>query len=109
MDVFNKLAMNGVHIEYNDVERICLKYHISELSIFGSALRTDFHDGSDIDILVVWDDYREKNNRWDYIYIVDDFVKLLGRSVDVIDIDELTNPIRREDILSTTEVLYGNQ
>ena len=30
----------------------CKKRNISEFSLFGSALREDFHSGSDIDVLV---------------------------------------------------------
>src|SRR5206468_1793037 len=31
---------------------LCRRYHVRELSIFGSALRDDFRDDSDLDLLV---------------------------------------------------------
>jgi predicted nucleotidyltransferase len=104
-----KIERNGVYLDYKIIEQICKKYHISELSLFGSVLRDDFREDSDIDILLVWEDYKNKNNRWDFVYIVDEFKKLLGREVDVIDKEELTNPVRREDILSSLEVVYATQ
>ena len=109
MNTLEKLERNGVHLKYEDVVRICEKYHISELSIFGSAIREDFHENSDVDILVVWEDYMNKNDSWDFITIVDDFEELLGREVDVIDKECIRNPIRREEIMSTHEVVYVTQ
>jgi len=105
-ETLKKLAKNGVHLNYNDVVKICKKYHISELSIFGSAIRDDFKEDSDVDILVVWENYRKKNNRWDFVTIVDDFSELLDREVDVVDKDGLKNPIRRADILANSEIVY---
>jgi len=109
MDTLKKLEKNGVHLTYEDVVKICEKYRIAELSVFGSAIRDDFNENSDVDFLVVWENYRKNNDRWDFITIIDDFSRLLNREVDVIDVDELTNPIRRKSILSTCEMIYAVQ
>ena len=34
------------------IAEFCRKHHIKKLAIFGSALRSDFRDDSDIDVLV---------------------------------------------------------
>ena len=109
MDTLKKLKKNGVNLEYSDIVMLCRKYHITKLSIFGSAIRDDFKVSSDIDILVKYENYIDKNQLYDFIYIRDDFKKILKRNVDVVDIDELTNPIRRKRILSTAEVIYVDQ
>ena len=41
-----------VDLDKNLLENFCIKNHIVKLSIFGSALRRDFTDKSDIDFLV---------------------------------------------------------
>ena len=109
MDILKKLEKNGVHLKYEDVVKICEKYHLTELSIFGSAIRDDFKEDSDVDLLVVWENYLEKNQPWDFIDIRDDFKRLLNREVDIVDKDGIQNPIRREMILSTYEVVYAHQ
>ena len=52
MDTIEKLQKNGITLSYGDIVRLCKKYYINELSIFGSSIRDDFTDNSDIDILV---------------------------------------------------------
>jgi len=109
MDTLKKLEKNGVHLKYDDIVQICEKYHLTELSIFGSAIRDDFKEDSDVDILVVWDNYLKKNQPWDFIDIRDDFERLLNREVDIVDKDGIQNPIRRNMILSSYEVVYAHQ
>jgi predicted nucleotidyltransferase len=55
METMEKLQKNGIFLNYNDVVSICNKYRITELSIFGSSIRDDFTQNSDIDILVSFD------------------------------------------------------
>jgi len=109
METLKKLEKNGINLKYEDVVTICEKYRIAELSVFGSAIRDDFNEKSDVDFLVVWENYRKNNDTWDFITIIDDFTRLLNREVDVVDVDELTNPIRRKSILSTCEMIYAVQ
>ena len=107
MSPLKKLERNGVHLKYEDVVRICQKYSICELSVFGSALREDFNDGSDIDILITYADVWS-NDPFDFMYIEEEFKQLLDREIDIVDKDAIRNPIRREDILATMEVIYAN-
>ena len=109
MDTLKKLEKNGIHMSYEDVVKICERYRIAELSLFGSVIRDDFKENSDVDFIVVWENSSMNNDRWDFITIIDDFTRLLNREVDVIDVDELTNPIRRKSILSTCEMIYAVQ
>ena len=106
-NTLKKLEKNGISLKYEDIVRLCEKYHISELSVFGSVLRDDFRDDSDVDLLIVWEDYMHKNGSWDFLYIENDLEKLIGRDVDVVDKECIRNPIRREEIMSTYEVVYA--
>ena len=41
-----------IAIPEDQIADFCRKHHIRKLSLFGSVLREDFHDNSDIDVLV---------------------------------------------------------
>ncbi len=44
-----------VDVPKRKIADFCRHYHIRRLAIFGSALRTDFDEASDIDVLVEFD------------------------------------------------------
>ena len=106
MKAIEKLKKNGVFLEYNDVIDLCKRYHIKEMSVFGSSLREDFKENSDVDILVSFDKSSDIT-LFDIIELEKEFTKLLGREVDIIEKESLKNPIRKEKILSSREIIYA--
>jgi uncharacterized protein len=42
----------GVNINQQELKRFCRRNHIEKLSLFGSVLREDFNEQSDVDVLV---------------------------------------------------------
>jgi predicted nucleotidyltransferase len=106
MNTIEKLQKNGVFINYDNIVTICKKYFINELSIFGSSLRDDFNKNSDIDILV---SFNKGSNitLFDIIELEKDFSELLNREVDIVEKEALKNPIRKDKILSTREIIYA--
>ena len=106
METIEKLQKNGIFLNYNDVLHLCKKYHIIELSIFGSSIRDDFTQKSDVDILVSFDNNSEID-LFDIIELENEFSKLLNKEVDVVEKESLKNPIRRNRILSTREIIYA--
>ena len=42
----------NIHVPKKQLVAFCQAYHIQRLAIFGSALRSDFDENSDIDVLV---------------------------------------------------------
>jgi predicted nucleotidyltransferase len=106
MNTMEKLQKNGVFLNYDNIDAICKKYQINELSIFGSSLRDDFNKNSDIDILVSFN----KNSNitlFDIIELEKEFSELLNREVDIVEKEALKNPIRKDKILSTREIIYA--
>jgi uncharacterized protein len=91
------------------IEDFCRRWKIVELSAFGSVLRDDFGPGSDIDILVTF----APEAHWtlfDMARMRDELSKLLGRDVDLLSrrgVEASRNPIRREAILSSAQVIYA--
>jgi predicted nucleotidyltransferase len=106
MDTMEKLRKNGIFLNYNDIEKICKKYHINELSIFGSSIRNDFNADSDIDILVSFNN-NSNINLFDIMNLEKEFSQLLKREIDIVEKEALKNPIRRERILLTREIIYA--
>ena len=106
MDTVEKLQKNGIFLNFDDIIVICKKYHIIELSIFGSSLRDDFNKNSDIDFLVSFEN-NSNITLFDIMELENEFSKLLNLEVDIVEKESLKNPIRKNKILSTREIIYA--
>lgn len=84
----------------------CKKWHIRELSLFGSVLRDDFRVDSDIDVLVQFDEAAGWGV-FDMLDMADELQQNMGRIVHIVEKDGLRNPFRRDEILRTREVVYA--
>lgn len=107
MKILNELQKKGIYISESDILVLAEKYNIKELSIFGSSLRNDFHDNSDIDFLIEFND--SKNiSLFDLIDIQEYLEAITKRSVDLVEPDSLKNPYRRSSILTNKEIIYAS-
>jgi predicted nucleotidyltransferase len=57
------------------------KYHLSELGLFGSYARGDYHERSDIDILV---DFNEQVDAFLYIRLAHELEDLFRNKIDLV-------------------------
>ncbi|MBD2042768.1 nucleotidyltransferase family protein [Microcoleus sp. FACHB-672] len=86
----------------------CLRWQIKKFALFGSVLREDFRDDSDIDVLVTFD----LDAHWgllDHVRMERELCEIFGREVDLIErlsIEESPNWIRRKEILNTAQNFY---
>jgi predicted nucleotidyltransferase len=89
--------------------RFCKRWHIAQVALFGSVLRDDFGPDSDVDVLVTF----APEAAWsflDHLRMESELAALLDRDVDLFTrraVERSQNPIRRQEILSTAEVIYG--
>lgn len=94
-------------IEKNE-ERIiefCKENHIKEISLFGSALRSDFTPDSDIDILVKFE-VSHIPGYFDLIRMEEELSSILGqRKVDLRTPGDLSRYFR-DSIMDDSEVIY---
>ncbi len=88
----------------DEIERLCKRYHIRKLSLFGSVLRSDFDQDSDIDILVEFESGKTPRF-FKLIDIQDELSDLFGKQVDLRTPNDLSRYFR-DDILETAEVQY---
>lgn len=99
--------MNSVHVTIpaDTLTSLCQKYHIKELSIFGSAIRDDFRDDSDVDVLVEF----EPEARIGFLALAQlqrELSAIVQRPVDIVPKNGL-KPHIRVAVLASAQVLYA--
>lgn len=100
------MKLPKLEINENKVKEIASSYKILELYVFGSALRQDFNDKSDIDLLIKL----SKDSGYsifELIEIKEKFEKLFNRKIDLVELEGLRNPYRKEEILKTAKMIYA--
>ncbi len=88
------------------IKRLCRKFGIARLALFGSAARGEMTPESDIDLLVEFAP-DSKVSLFDIPAIQEAFSAAFGgRKVDIATPEVLENPYRRKTILRDAKVLY---
>lgn len=82
------------------------RHDLRELSIFGSILRDDFGQDSDVDVLIELAPGQTMTVER-YLQIHGELEALFRRRVDLVEKPLLNNPYRRGEILRTRKVLYA--
>lgn len=98
-----------IKIPAEELRKFCEQWKVSELALFGSVLREDFSERSDIDILVSFS-HDARTKLFDMVRMKADLEQLLGRPVDLHTrkaVESSRNPIRRKAILDSATVVYG--
>jgi predicted nucleotidyltransferase len=92
----------------SEIARFCQRWHIRELAVFGSALRSDFGPNSDVDVLITFSPEAE----WgllDHVQMQQELQVLFHRKVDLISrraLERSRNWLLRREILNTAETLF---
>ncbi|MCT7974303.1 nucleotidyltransferase family protein [Laspinema olomoucense] len=91
------------------IAEFCQKWNLTELALFGSILRDDFNENSDIDIMVQFHPEAHPT-LFDLAEMEEELKKLFHRDVDLVTrkgIETSRNYLRRQAILSSAQVIYG--
>lgn len=97
-----------INIPQDKITEFCRKWKITELALFGSALRDDFRPDSDVDVLVTF----SLDENWGYEHLLDmkeELEAIFGRPVDLVEkrlVEQSSNYIRRKHILTHLEKVY---
>jgi predicted nucleotidyltransferase len=106
IDLMNQTAAKKIDLYKKQIIDFCQKWKVKEFSIFGSFLRDDFNDSSDVDILLTF--FQEAHHSlFDLLEMQEDLKIIFGREVDIVEKEGLRNPIRRRSILKNREVVYA--
>jgi predicted nucleotidyltransferase len=84
---------------------LCRRYDVAELSLFGSALREDFNQSSDVDFLVLFKGNDLGPWAGKLQHLEADLSTLLGRHADVVPKNELKWVVR-DRVLSQAKIIY---
>jgi predicted nucleotidyltransferase len=104
----------------NNIEAIralCKQHHVKELYVFGSAVRDDFNEESDVDFLYVFDlddfNLQETPGQWPYSPFAEFFKLknglevLMARKVDVISYNDISSKVFKEMADKEKELVYA--
>ncbi|MBS1579551.1 MAG: nucleotidyltransferase domain-containing protein [Bacteroidetes bacterium] len=94
---------------------LCKQHHVKELYVFGSAVRDDFNEKSDVDFLYEFDTSKVSVDRnKSVINYADNYFDLkfglediLNREVDLIEYKEFKNPYFQKAVQQSKTLLYA--
>ena len=94
------MAAPKLPIPDKDLESFCDRHHIRKLSLFGSILTPQFHDDSDIDVLIEFESGRTPD-LLTYAGMQTELSEMLGRQVDLRTAHMLSRYFRDEVVASS--------
>jgi uncharacterized protein len=92
-----------IAIPYDKVAEFCKKNHIRKLSLFGSVLRDDFTENSDVDVLVEFEQGKTPGFR--FFVMDEELSQILGRKVDLNTPGSLSKYFR-DEVISEAKPVY---
>ena len=92
-----------------ELEALCKAYAVKRLRIFGSALTREWNpENSDFDFVVEFDSLPEKMHAFDqYFEFKQALERLLGRSVDLVELSAVRNSFFRRNLERAAKEWYA--
>jgi len=94
----------SIQIPKDALKAFCLKHHIVRLAIFGSALGPSFGPGSDLDVVVEFEQGHLPGLA--FFAMEEELSALVGRKVD-LNTPDFLSPSFREQVMKSAEVAYA--
>lgn len=91
------------------IKRLCTKYKVAKLYLFGSVLTDKFNESSDVDIVVEFKSMEHAEYVDNYYDFKSRLEKHLKRKVDLLEGQAIKNPFLKREIDSTKQLIYGQQ
>jgi predicted nucleotidyltransferase len=89
------------------LKKLCTKYNVDQLYLFGSALNAAFNKDSDVDFLVKFKNIDLAIYFDNYLEFKEKLEDLFGRKVDLVEEQTLRNPILIRSINNNKALIYG--
>ena len=99
--------MNIIENHIESLKKLCDTYNVDKMYLIGSALNSEFTDKSDIDFLVKFKPIELSGYFENYMDFKENLKNLLGREVDLLEEQTLKNPILRDSVNKSKELIYG--
>lgn len=101
--------MIAIALPMEKITEFCDRWQITEFALFGSVLRDDFRDDSDIDVLVTFAPTAQRGLT-ETLQMRDELQAIFDRDVDLIvkaAIERSENWLRRKNILESAKIIYA--
>jgi predicted nucleotidyltransferase len=102
------MQQNISEIPIEHIQSFCQRHQVTEFALFGSILRDDFQDDSDIDVLISFAE-NTKRGLTETLQMRDELEAIFNRKVDLIvrsAIERSENWLRRRNILESAKTIY---
>ena len=96
----------------NSIQKItslCEELKVEKLWIFGSATKPSFSVESDIDFLVSFEKMEPEDYAENYFLLAENLEEILGRNVDLVTINSLSNPYFIQSVEASKLLIYDRQ
>lgn len=100
------MGLQSSEIDFKTVSELAVEYQLSEIYLFGSALREDFSAVSDIDLLITFK-ADVHYSYFEFCELKERLEALFHRKIDLVEKAGLINPYRRSEILKTARLIYA--
>ena len=90
-----------------EVKELCRRYHVRRLDLFGSGVRDDFTEGSDLDFLVEFESVPPGRYADAFFGLKESLEQLFGRQVDLVAASAIRNPYFRESVEEAKVALFA--
>ena len=102
-----EVMMNVLDETREQIVHLCEKYGVKELYVFGSVVREDFGEQSDIDLAVVFSRTAVAGSFDQYFDFKSELEQSLGRPVDLVCDASVRNSIFRRELDETKRLIYA--
>lgn len=94
----------NIQVDKSAIAEFCRRHNIKRLAFFGSVLRDDFRDNSDIDVLVEFESGHTPG--FAFFSMQDELSVILGRQVD-LHTPQFLSSYFRQRVIDESEVEYA--
>ena len=91
------------------LKKLCEKYNVAELYLFGSFARGEISKKSDIDFLVRFSGVNPVDYFDNYIDFKESIENLFSRNIDLVEMQTIKNPDLKKSINRNKIKLYGRE
>lgn len=103
------MNVQRLYLPLDQIRTFCDRWQITEFALFGSVLRDDFRPDSDVDVLVTFSS-EAHHTLFDLVHMESELKEIFQREVDLVSrrgIERSLNYLRRDEILSSAQVIYA--
>ena len=101
MEIFNQINRNP-----DFFKKICESENISQLFAFGSVIRDDFNENSDIDLLIKIDEQDPLTRGEKLLAAWSKLEEFFKRRVDLLTENSIKNPVLKDTIMKSKVLIY---